>query len=106
MRAGKLRHYVTINVYTPATSGVSGEQTAGYVTGDSVWAGLEPLTMRETLNAQQVQGVSTHRIWMRYTGDINRQDQVLFNGRAFEVDSVLNTEERNIELVLLAHEIT
>jgi len=105
MRPGKLRHLVQINRYTPTTSSTSGEQVAAYTSGETPWASLEPLTGRELLNAQQIVGNSTHRIRMRYTANVSRKDQILFNGRTFECESIDNTEERNIELVILAHEI-
>ena len=106
MRPGKLRHLVTINRYSTAPNSISNEGTAVYTPGDTVWASIEPLSMRELVSSQEVQGVSTHRIRMRYNGNVARLDQIQYNGRTFEVEGVLNTEERNIELVLICHEIT
>lgn len=105
MRAGKLRHLVTINRYTPTTSAVTGEKLAGYTAATpQVWAEIVPLSGRELLNAQQIVTDSTHQIRMRYTANVSHRDQILFNGRTFEIDAMNNTDERNIELVMLAHE--
>jgi SPP1 family predicted phage head-tail adaptor len=60
---------------------------------------------RELLNAQEIIGDSTHKVRTRYTPNVTRKDQILFGSRTFAIDSINNTDERNIELVLTAHEI-
>jgi SPP1 family predicted phage head-tail adaptor len=90
----------------PTTSSASGEQVAAYTRGATVWASLEPLSGRELLNAQQIVSDSTHQITMRHTWKIGHRDQILFGSRIFEVDFISNIDERNIELVILAHEAT
>ena len=107
MRPGKLRHFVTINRYAPTVSPVTGETIAAYKELDTgFWAEIRPLSAKEMVNAQQTVGESTHRITMRYTPYVGRKDQIIFGSRVFEIESVLNRDERNIELTLMAHEIT
>jgi SPP1 family predicted phage head-tail adaptor len=115
MRPGKLRHLLSILTYTPTTN-AAGETIAAYtLSAQTVYGSIEPLAGRELLNAQQIVGDSTHRITTRFTEYVGRKDRLQYEGaypsgnqftRIFEVESINNTDERNIELVILAHEIT
>lgn len=105
MRAGKLRHLLTIWRYSPTTSAVSGEQIAGYVEGDGVWGEIEQISGREFQNAQQTVGDDKFQITIRYTRKIGRKDRLCWDGQTFEVESLNDPEMRHVELVLTCHEI-
>lgn len=99
MRSGLLRHEVTIqaNVETQAADGSVARTWSDIAT---VAASIEPLSGREGLLAAQINPEVTHLVKMRYRDDVNSRCRLLFGARVFQVDSVLNTQERNIELVL------
>jgi SPP1 family predicted phage head-tail adaptor len=104
MQAGKLRHQITLEQNT----GV--EDTAGQVVDNwtpfatNLWASIRPLTGEEVLQAQQVQAEVTHEVKLRYLAGVTPQLRVLFGARVFNILSVVNTDERNYELVLLCKE--
>lgn len=98
-------HRVAIQRATES-QGATGEITKTWATLATVWAAIEPLTGREFFQAQQVQAEVSHKITMRhYTGiTISPKDRLLYGTRVFRIESMLNVEERSIELVLMCRE--
>jgi len=76
-----------------------------YGTPLTFWAEIRPLTGRELLNAQEIVDDVSHQITMRYTSDVDREDQILFDGHTYDISAVLNPDMRNISLVILANEV-
>lgn len=103
MRLGPLRHRVAFEARS-ATRDEFGQQVEGWAQVAQVWASIEPLSGRELLAAQQVQGEVTHRIRCRYVPGLETAHRAVFNGRAFEVRSIINTRELNAALEILAAE--
>lgn len=105
MRAGRLRHRVTLQ---RATDGIDqyGDQTPTWTALATVWAAVEPLSGREYLLAQQVHGEATVRITIRPVANVTLtpKDRVRFGARYFDVQSVINKDERNREIELLCVE--
>jgi len=104
VRAGKLRHRVTIRESTE-TRGDTGQITLTWSDLRTVWASVEPLRAQELLVAQQTEAQVTHRVRMRYWSDVTPQKQLVHDGRTFQIASVLNKDERNNELELICVEI-
>lgn len=106
MRAGKLRHRVTIQQRTAAspTNYPSGEKDASWTTYLTVWASVEPLSGRELFAAQQVTSDVNVRIRMRYRDGVTAKMRVSFNSKIYDIVAVINREERNVELELLCTE--
>jgi SPP1 family predicted phage head-tail adaptor len=103
MKAGKLRHRVSIQRSTPTDNEV-GEGVLGWATIATVWAAIETLNGRELMRAQAAGANSTSKITIRYYSGLTVKDQILFGARTFEINSIQNTDERNIELVLFCTE--
>lgn len=103
MRAGKLRHRVIIERLT-ATQDAAGQETGTWGTFATRWASLEPLSGRELVNAQQVSAEVTHAITLRYLSGVVPKMRAVFGGRNFDIQSVLNRDERKVELELLVRE--
>jgi SPP1 family predicted phage head-tail adaptor len=71
----------------------------------TVWGRVEPLRISETLIAAQVAARVTHRITLRYRGDVQPDWQcVLETGQVYEVTGVRNLDTRNRTVELLAIE--
>lgn len=102
MRAGQLRHRVTIQRPTEDING--GATTWSDV--ETVWASIAPIAGREYFAAQQVQSDVTHRVRMRYGPTVTTKDRLTFGVRHFDIRTVLNRDERNRELELLCIERT
>jgi len=114
MQAGTLRHRITIQSPPPA----SGDPFASLPSGSppawipvvTMWASISPLTSKEVFQAGQLNMKVSHKIMIRYPGaayTVSAGDQVVFGFRVFNLATgIINPDERNIVLELLAYEIT
>lgn len=109
MESGKLRHRIQLQ-YETETPGASGEPTYTWSELATVSAAVEPLSGKELIDAQQVASTVTHRVTIRYRPDVNETCRVRFGEvapyRYFDINAVINTRERNHEMVLLCSEAT
>lgn len=104
MRSGKLRHTVTLQslVETQDSYGSAVQSWADYAT---VRASVEPLQGREYFASQQVRAEATTRFRIRYLSGVLPTMRVVFDGRAYNIESIINLNERNRELHLMAVEV-
>lgn len=106
MRAGSLRHRVTLQ--TPATAADGdGGYTDTWTALATVWASVVPATAHdlERAVAGTVQSSATHLVTIRYLAGVTTKTRVLFGTRTLQVTGVQNPDERNISLVLVCQEI-
>lgn len=104
MMAGKLRHRVTIMADSGETRDQHGHRVPRMESIGQAWASVQPLRGTELWRAQQVQPEVTHRVRIRHRNGLTRAQQVVHANRTFDVLTVLNRDERNIELELLCRE--
>ena len=104
MRAGKLRHRITIQEYTTAANDF-GEMVKTWATYVTVWGLIKPLTGDEKFTADQTTPGLSHEIRIRYKSGITPDMQLRFDGRTFGIVSVINIDERNREMILMCREI-
>lgn len=108
MEAGKLRHRVVIEKNTPSLDAY-GQPVPGWPPGGGAvfalrWASVEPLRGRELFTAQQVKPDVTHRVRLRWLKGLTTAMRIRHAGRYLNIDSIINRDERNIELELICHE--
>lgn len=108
MRAGDLRHRVTLQQRSTAADSL-GQQLTTWTDLFTVWAEIESLTARELLAAQAVQSEVSHRITVRYRAELANPIavsplRVVYKGRYFNIGGALNVDERNRTIELLAGE--
>jgi SPP1 family predicted phage head-tail adaptor len=97
MKVGKLRKRLTIQRNESASRNASGEPVPNWVDVARVWGGLEPLSGREMFNGVQVQADATHKITLRYRGDIEltADMRLVLGARVFHLAGPpRNVEER------------
>jgi len=75
----------------------------------SVWAALKPTSGYERLKYEQLQAVVTHKITMRYVAvltppNIGAKYRLRYGTRYFNIRSVINLDEKNRFLELMAEE--
>jgi len=104
MRAGRLRHKVTIQDYTESQN-TFGEVTKNWTDYATVWAAVEPVKGREFWESQQINAEITTKVTLRYLAGVKPKMRILYDTRIFEIDSVINVDERNRELQLLVKEM-
>ena len=101
LQAGKLRHRVTIQ---RLSEGVQDPMTGDIITDwqdlKTVWASVEPLSVREFIQAGASQSEVTTRITMRKT-DVKAADRILHRGQIFNVIGVLPDPKSGLEYITL-----
>lgn len=105
MRAGQLRHKVTLQDLGARVDDGYGGGTIPVVDVAEVWASIEPLTGEERLAAGQFDTSITHRIRIRYYAGIRPSWQIAFGTRVFDIKSVADKFERHIEMELMCEEL-
>jgi len=101
MRAGRLRHYLSIYSVQKA-GGVSGAETLALV--GKFPAEIAPMSGKEYAGLGGTANELTHKITMRYLRGITDAHIGIFEGRRFRFKAVINPEERNRELQIVAVE--
>lgn len=104
MRAGQLRHRLAVQKATESQSS-SGEITVEWSILNWTWGQIVPLSGRELDAARQIKSEATHEIRLRYDSGLTSEHRLLFGSRVFEINAVLNVDERNRESRILAREV-
>lgn len=104
MRAGELRHRVTIQQKT-TTQDTYGAPVETWAALATVWANVEALSGREFFDSQQTVAQADHRITIRYRSDVKPAMRVIYGTRTFDIQAVLDKEGRKRALELLCKEV-
>ena len=103
MEGGKLRHRAELQSFAE-TRDDYGQAIKSYATFATVWARVEPLTGRELIEAQQLNSRVTHKVTIRHQPFAKPISRILFKTRPLEVVSVLDKDERRIEMKIICIE--
>lgn len=104
MRAGKLRHSITIQQQS-TTQDSYGQQVETWTNVATVWASVEPLRGKEYFESKQEKAEVTTKITMRYRDGILPKMRVVFGSKTYDIQDVINLEERDRELHLMCLEL-
>lgn len=103
IRAGKLRHEIVIQK-TTQTQSTSGAFVDSWATFATVRASIEPLNGKEYFDSQQVNAEENIRFRIRYLPNLTTKMRISWDSRIFDIRSIINTNERNRELILMVVE--
>lgn len=101
---GELRHRITIQKLNNSQNEY-GEISKLWEDILNVRAGIYPISGKEFFAAETVNSEITHKVKIRYIEGIMPNMRIKFNNRIFSIESVINFQERNIELQLLCKEL-
>lgn len=101
VRAGRLRHRVTIRRLVASKDGTTGAVTNSWVEFAQVWAAVEPLTAKEFSDAAQTQSKVTARIVIRYMAGILPSMRVYHRNHIYKIEGVLEDRKSGIEFITL-----
>jgi len=104
VKIGKLRHRITIQEKVTVPDGYGGV-TSTWKDVATVWSSVEPLKGRELYAAQQVKAELSHRVRIRYMSGIKPEMRIAFDNRTFEIEAIIDPEERHESLELLCSEV-
>jgi SPP1 family predicted phage head-tail adaptor len=100
MRAGRLRHRLTLQSRTETRS-ATGSVTTAWATEDTVWGAIEPLSGKEYLALAQTQNETAVRIVVRYYSGLDESWRVVSGGKAYSIQSLINHDERDHMITLM-----
>jgi len=103
MRAGKLRHRITIQERVE-TQDDYGSSVAAWVTFATVHASVEPISGKELLAAQAINSETRVRMRLRYISGITSDMRVSFNLKLYNIQEIIDFKEENRELQLMCNE--
>lgn len=101
MRAGELRHIITIQEPAKAVDEYGGD----YVTWSdfaTVRAKKRPLRGRELMAAQAAQSETEVMFYIRYLSGVNSKMRIVHGSDYYDITSVVNVNEQNRELEIAA----
>lgn len=104
MRAGSLRHLVSLQRYTESRSS-DGGVTKTYSTYATVWAGFRTLSGGERTSAQQVGATLTHEVTIRYRSGVHVDHRILWGSRYFDIKDIRDVDERRKEIRMRVVEV-
>jgi SPP1 family predicted phage head-tail adaptor len=104
MNINGLRHKITLQE-RKNTENEYGESTEEWIDIYTIWASVNPVVGREYFAAETVNSEVTHKIRIRYKENINPFMRVKFKERFFRIISVIDFEEKNLEMQLMCKEL-
>jgi SPP1 family predicted phage head-tail adaptor len=108
MNPGLFRHRITFQQYDENATNENGfplEENQRWQDVKTVWAMIKTLQGREYYEAAATQNENTVRIVVRFTSGINPDMRIKFKDRTFEILSVINDDEMNKTLTIIAKEV-
>ena len=104
MKIGRLRHLIIIEESMVSRDSF-GAEVCEWIQFAKVWAEVSPVSGREFAFLKQVNAEVTTKITIRYLAGLTTEMRVLFGDRIFEIESVINPEEKSISLLLMCREV-
>lgn len=105
MRAGPLRHRITIQQRSQLQDPETGEMITGWTDwpqpGAKHWARIEPLSARDFIAAQAVQSQVTGRIVLRYREGMLPTMRILYRNKIYSIHGVLPDADSGLEYLTL-----
>lgn len=77
----------------------------GWSTVKNVWAMVKPLSGREYVQSKTTNSETITRFVIRYTKGLTTKMRIVYGGRVFQIDSILNDDEQNKTLTLIGIEV-
>ena len=87
---------VTVDTY--------GGEVVSWKSEKTVWASIKPVSGREYFMARQMQDETTHQVRIRYFEGVIPTWRVKYGDRILNIQSVINPDEGNNEMVLMCVE--
>jgi SPP1 family predicted phage head-tail adaptor len=105
IRAGRLRQLIEIVEPGASRDSFGGFNPSSGTSLGTVWASIEAVSGRDALAAQAFASVGTHLVTIRWMDGVAASQVVKFGTRTFQIQAVLNPDERTKVLKLLCTEI-
>lgn len=101
MRAGKLRHHVTLQSAEFSQDPVTGEVIPSWLEVAKLWAAIEPLSGREFIAAAAGQSEVAARVVIRYRPGVTSAMRILHRGKVYNIQGVLADMDSGLDYLTL-----
>lgn len=103
MRAGNLRHRITIEKPGLTQDPVTGEMNPGWELVAKVWAEKRPSSAREFKQSQAGQSEITGEFQIRYREDVDATMRILHRGKIYNIEGALPDNKSGLEHLTLPY---
>jgi SPP1 family predicted phage head-tail adaptor len=104
MGAGKRRHLITIQQRSVTRDPSYGSEIVAWTNVATEWAQFDPVRGHEYFSAKQERAESVVRFRTRYRADIAAEMRIVFNGKNYDIDDVMDIGGRRKELEIITIE--
>lgn len=101
--SGSFRHRITFLKETITVDELM-QENVEMVEVATVWCMIKTVSGREYFSAASTQNENTYRFIIRYKNGLTPDMQIKFNERIFDIESILNDDELNKTLTIIAKE--
>lgn len=101
---GEFRHVLTFQKRTE-TQNAFGEVINEWVDVFKTRGAIYPVSGRDFFAGEQINSEVTHKINLRYAKGLSPDMRIEFNGRVFEIESIINFQEANTLLQMMCKEL-
>jgi len=102
MRAGQLRHRITIQQLSTTRDDYGGVVETWADFAPDIPASVQPLSGRELIAAQAAQSEARVKMSMRYIPGVTEVMRVSYGGKVYNITAVIDVDERHRELQIMA----
>jgi len=104
MKIGRLRHRIVIEESIAGRDSF-GAEVSEWIQFAKVWANVSPVSGGEFIAFKQINAEISTKVTIRYLVGVTTEMRVLFKDRIFEINSIINPEEKNVSLLLMCMEV-
>ena len=103
LQAGRLRHRIEIEDYTETQDTTTGAMTRTWGTFATVWASIEPMSVKEFVASQVEQSKVSLRILIRYLDGVKPEMRIYHSatGRYYQIEGILTDKQSGLEYMTL-----
>lgn len=101
MRAGDLRHRITLQRPEYTQDDITGEMTPSWVEVAKIWASVEPVSVNQFVSAATNQSKVSARIVIRYRKGIDPTMRILHRDKIYNIEGVLADKVSGLEYLTL-----
>lgn len=102
--SGSFRHRITIQSFVVEKDELGQESDGEWIDFKSMWANIKTMQGREYFAAAATQNENTVRFITRFIPGIDPSMRINYKNRIFEIASVINDDEANKTLTIIAKE--
>ena len=104
-RVGEMDKQVIFQTGTLSSDGLGAGGSMSWADTLTCWVAIWPLRANEALDNLKTEHRVTHKIRCLYDSNINVKQRIKYGSRYFEIVSLINPDEANVELEILAEEV-